>query len=282
MPAMSQGPKHTERAKVIVLVKAAPVMTKRLDETMCVAGVRIDTDPPQWIRIHPVPFRDLVAADRFVKYQEIEIDLTRPKTDRRPESWTPLEGSITLGDTVGTKGGWAARRQLIAPLHQATMCDLNDENNAGSGVGVRSLAVVRPIEPPKLLISERDQTQIEKSQRRADLAKLRRSLFDDPTQSNPDFEVVPWRFQYKYRCERPGCPSHTQTIIDWELTALWRHVRNKPNWRDLIRQKFQEEMWKQRDSALFVGNQEQYPASFLILGIFWPPATGNQLNLFGL
>ncbi len=48
-----------EQKRVIVLVKAAPVLTQHLDETMCVAGVRIDGGPPQWVRLHPVPFRDL-------------------------------------------------------------------------------------------------------------------------------------------------------------------------------------------------------------------------------
>ncbi len=31
--------------KVLILVKAAPVLTRELDETMCVAGIRLDTDP---------------------------------------------------------------------------------------------------------------------------------------------------------------------------------------------------------------------------------------------
>ncbi len=38
-----------------------------------------------------------------------------------------------------------------------------------------------------------------------------------------------------------------------------------------MREKFEHQMWTQRDSALFVGNMEQYPTSFLVLGVFWPP-----------
>lgn len=106
-------------ASVIVIVKAAPVLTASLDETMCVAGARLTGDGAEWIRLHPVPFRDLATDARFAKYQEIEVELIRPKTDRRPESWTPLAGSIRLGRQLSTEGAWADRRDLVSKLYEA-------------------------------------------------------------------------------------------------------------------------------------------------------------------
>jgi hypothetical protein len=99
------------------------------------------------------------------------------------------------------------------------------------------------------------------------------------TVTKPDFEVVPWRFSYRYLCGRTGCGSHTQTIVDWEVVALWRHVCHRSNWKDLMRQKLEQEMWQGKAAALFVGNQEQHPASFLVLGVFWPPAASYQPRL---
>jgi hypothetical protein len=93
------------------------------------------------------------------------------------------------------------------------------------------------------------------------------------------FDVVPWRFRYGYRCAKAGCNGHHQTIVDWEIVALWRRVRYRPNWRELMRQKFEQELWDGRDSVLFVGNQEQGPISFLVLGVFWPPDTAYQPRL---
>src|SRR2546426_7598793 len=122
-----------ERVKAVVLVKAAPVLTQNLDETMCVAGVRVDCDRPEWIRLHPVPFRDLGEESRFAKYQEIEVDVIRPKSDRRPESWTPVHGSIELGSRLGTGRNWADRRTLVSRLLHADMCDLVEANRTGSG-----------------------------------------------------------------------------------------------------------------------------------------------------
>jgi hypothetical protein len=168
------------RANVLILVKAAPVLTSNLDETMCVAGARIDGDRPEWIRLHPVPFRDLATQARFAKYQEVEVDLIRPKADRRPESWTPISGSISLGSKLGTEGAWADRRMLVSQLGEADMCDLVEANRSGSGPGTPSLAVVCPIEPPELVIAERDDAQLTKWRQRAEGAKNRISLFDDP------------------------------------------------------------------------------------------------------
>jgi len=152
---------------VVVLVKAAPVMTSRLEETMCVAGARIDADAPAWVRLHPVPFRDLDDASKFTKYQTVSIAVRRDATDRRPESWNPVRGSIVPGDSISTASGWARRRHLVESLGEATMCDLVEINRSGSGPNTPSLAVVRPSEPPKLKISLRSEEQVREWQRRA-------------------------------------------------------------------------------------------------------------------
>ena len=48
-----------------------------------------------------------------------------------------------------------------------------------------------------------------------------------------------------------------------------------------MRRKFEDELWAaSRDTVLFVGNQEQHPHSFLILGVFWPPRADIQGSLF--
>lgn len=264
---------------VMVLVKAAPVLTSQLQETMCVAAMTLESQPA-WIRLHPVPFRDLADDSRFQKYQEITIRAIRPTSDRRPESWKPIEGSIRLGQTIGTDHAWSTRRQRVAALGEHTMCNLIERNRSGSGPDTPSLAVVRTVETPELLIDKRNAEQLRKWEERAAAIASQPSLFDDPGTAKPDFEVIPRRFRYSYRCLAPGCNGHEQTIVDWEAGALWRHVRHRADWRELMRRKFVEEIWGAvRDSVLFVGNQQQYPQSFLVLGVFWPPAHGLQQSL---
>jgi len=78
---MARAP--TQEFDVLVVVKAAPVLTRAFDETMCVAAITLDEDP-RWIRLHPVPFRDLADEERFKKYQRVKAQVIRPKSDRRP------------------------------------------------------------------------------------------------------------------------------------------------------------------------------------------------------
>ena len=77
------------------------MLTSNFEETMCIAAMSLGPQP-EWIRLHPVPFRDLQEDSKFRKYQEIETSVIRSRTDRRPESWTPPDGSIRTGDFIGT------------------------------------------------------------------------------------------------------------------------------------------------------------------------------------
>jgi len=262
--------------KVLILVKAAPVLTRELDETMCVAGIRLDTDPVEWVRLHPVPFRDLNDDSKFRKYEVVTVEVNRPRSDRRPETWSPVHGSIDRGEALGTDAGWAQRVALVEQLPEHSMCDLIEANRVGSGRGVPSLAVVRPVGPPSVKISQRDNAQLATWRTRAQGAAARLSLFEDPSTEKAPFEVVPWRFQYQYRCSASTCRGHEQTIVDWEILPYWRRVRRERDWQERVAHRFSHDLWQGRDTVLFVGNQEQHPISFLVLGVFWPPAGGKQ------
>lgn len=264
---------------LMIVVKAAPVPTAQLQESMCVAGIDLSSEP-RWIRLFPIPFRDLADDSKFRKYEEVTLQATRPKNDRRPESWVPIEGSIRTGRLLGTEHGWSARRERIASLGEWNMCELIALNRSGSKPETPSLAVVRPAQPPEFLITPRDQDQLERWRSRAEAIANRPSLFDDPHQVKPPYEPVPWRFGYTYQCHAPRCKGHNQTIVDWEAEALWRKVCQQDNWRDLMLRKFRHELWApDRDTVLFVGNMGQRPHNFLVLGIFWPPQSALQPSL---
>lgn len=84
--------------RFIVLVMAALVLTRALDETMCVVGVRLDTAIPEWLRLY-APFRDLDNESRFIEYKVVSVGVRRPRSDRRPESWRPQHGTIMPGES---------------------------------------------------------------------------------------------------------------------------------------------------------------------------------------
>lgn len=175
----------------MILVKAAPVLTSRLEDSMCVAAISLD-EHPRWIRLHPVPFRDLADESKFRKYQEVTVNAIRPTSDRRPESWVPIQGSIQPGAAIGTEHGWSTRRERLQALPRPTMCSLVESNRSGSGPSTPSLAIVRVSGTPEFAIRERDEEQLTKWRKRAAAFAATPSLFDDPSRDRPEHEVVPW------------------------------------------------------------------------------------------
>ena len=95
---------------------------------------------------------------------------------------------------------------------------------------------------------------------------------DDLEQQRKALEQIPYRFQYSYLCSSLECNGHTQSIVDWEIAALYRRVRDDRDWQDKIRKKWLDEMCgADKETAFIVGNQHQYLEAFLVLGVWWPP-----------
>jgi hypothetical protein len=87
-------------------------------------------------------------------------------------------------------------------------------------------------------------------------------------------EQIPFRFRYRYRCSTPGCRTHFQSMIDWELAQSFRAWRERYDEKTLLenlRTRFLDQMCgPTKDTIFFVGNQHQAPKAFLVLGVFWP------------
>lgn len=92
---MSMG----EVAEVLVLVKAAPVLTRNLEETMCVAGVRIDGGRCEWIR----PIWSLRRSSSPVGLEGRHEDLSEEALElarRGSENQRDAEAYERLGEQV--------------------------------------------------------------------------------------------------------------------------------------------------------------------------------------
>jgi len=103
-----------------------------LYETGCVAGIRLDTPTPEWVRLWPVGFRELPESDKFHKWQVIELDAVKSRRDSRPESFTPHLHTLKLGDVIESKNKWRNRRELLGGLlGETTLCDLMAAQGGG-------------------------------------------------------------------------------------------------------------------------------------------------------
>jgi hypothetical protein len=67
------------RRRILVTAKAYPDIGKKYGEAVCVAG--IDRDTNDWIRLYPVAFHDLPLDRKFAKYDTVEADARKSKSD---------------------------------------------------------------------------------------------------------------------------------------------------------------------------------------------------------
>lgn len=274
---MQSGMSTTERATILITVKAYPQLGMKSGETVCVAGIRVDRTPREFIRLWPVTFRDLPKEQQFKKYDLIEATVFKSGKDQRPESWTPIADSIQIIRNVRTNGNWRERWTYVDNLVDNTdMCHLNESARQLQS-RAQSLALIKPRQVIDVDVSVNAGFNRDKALLAQQAAEA--NLFRDEIQA---IESAPYLLKYHYLCADPGCKSHNQTLVDWELGQAGRRWRDEYDSAETtmtkIREKFFDSFFRSdRDSYLFVGNQHQYPGSFLTLGVFWPP-NGSRPN----
>lgn len=252
-----------DKVELLITVKAYPAVSQRHGEVVCVAGVRTDTPEPEWCRLFPVPFRDLAFQQRFVKYEIVSLNAQAHGTDQRRETLRPDPDSVKRGKVIDTKKDptWSRRRPYVEPLEVGSMCEiLSRQREDGT-----SLGFFRPAEILDFTVEKET----------GDWDPAKQNVVDQPSLLFPTkggLEKIPYRFRYRYRCDEPGCGTHHQSIIDWELAQAFRRWPYPEAERlEKIRQLWLDRMWAEdRETRLFVGNQHLYPDKFLVLGVFWP------------
>lgn len=261
-----------EWAEVMVTVKTYPTPSVRHIETVCVAGVQLDTPQPTWIRLYPIPFRVLGAAQQFSKYQIIRLPVIhRPGHDPRPESYKPDLEAMELVSVVKSNPGWTRRAKRMGGLiGDTTVCELIGVNKrTPMNEPAPSLGLIKPRD---VRISIADGKGWNAKQAAKAEAAATPSLFDDghvPTKLEPS----PYEIRFKYRCQESMCRGHDQALIDWEVGAAakkWAKSYPADSIRERLLQKWETMLDDDHDTYFYVGNQHQHRRSFSILGL-WAP-----------
>jgi hypothetical protein len=222
------------KKRVLIVVRTYPTPAKSTIEASCTAAISEDG---QWIRMFPVPARLMEHDKRFKKWQWIEVSLFKAPSDSRPESYKLNPDSIVVGESVGTEDGWRARKSLIGPLKRKSLCRIQKERDERN---YPTLGIFRPYEITRLLIEPAAAGWTE-----TQLSTLSQdTLFEKaPAQT---LEKIPFDFRYEFRCGDVDCRGHTMLCTDWE-------------------------MGQANDTHFFVGTVHQYPNSWIIVGLFYPP-----------
>lgn len=268
--------------KVLITVKTYPTLSSKYDELVCTAGFREDGT---WIRIYPVPFRKKSYNEQYKKYDWIELDLVKNKSDFRPESYRPYshDSEIKIVGHIDASNNWQERKQICLGKIYYNLSELiteaKDKNTR------TSLAVFKPTEifdfEIKKVAREWDKDKFAK----LDAERLQMNLFKQP--ENP-FEVVqklPYKFSYVFK-DNQGKESRMM-IEDWEIGQLYwnclaRHEGNEAKAVADVRKKYFDDFAKTKNLHLFLGttqvhhNRAQNP--FIIIGTFHPkPETQIKL-----
>ncbi len=267
----------TQRLKVLITVKTAPIPSKKYDELVCTAGVLEDGT---FVRLYPVNFRDLPYDEQYKKYQWVTVDAERHTgRDARKESWRPTS-ELELGDIISPEKDptWSRRAAIVRPERAQSMEQLHDLQEVDN----TSLGIVKPKIIHDLVISPDSE-----SWNAGFISALKQQrLWDVRKQTKEPPRKMPWRFRYKFECHDSRCRGHEMMIEDWEVHRLyWRLVDegNTPEQAATqVRQKFLETLCgKSRDVHFYVGTVLEY-GTWVVIGVWWParPKQEPQKRLF--
>lgn len=252
-----------ETKKVLVTVKAYPNPSRKYGETVCVAGIELESK--QWIRLYPIPYRDLEDDKRFKKYNVIEIKASKAMDDKRPESFKVNIDSINIIDWYDTDDCWKKRKNLLLHTRSSSLCEIYEESNRTD----KSLGMFKP-----------ENVNFIYQQAKAKNKETREACYAQLSFYNKDkdaVEQIPYDFKYSFNCQgRSDCKGHVLSIIDWEIGQSYRAWRWKYRKESVLLEKIKER-WLDRmfsdklDTYFFVGNWKRFRDNFMILGVFYPP-----------
>lgn len=250
----------SENKKILITVKTYPHPSKTYQELVCTAGV---TELGDFIRLYPIDYRYRPYWQWYDKYQWISVDVVKNEKDVRPESYRPISDIIIHGEPLPTKNCWAERKKFVLAQPQPTMCELNALSRKE-----KSLSIVKPSRVVGVVVEK-----VERNWKGEWQLELNREWLFGPKKK--PLEKIPYKFSYKYYCDSPGCQTHTQMIIDWELGSLFLKMRDKFKDENVaiekVKNKFYNEICgENKDTYFYVGTTLEHN-SWVILGTFYPP-----------
>jgi hypothetical protein len=260
--------------KILIAVKTYPTLSTKYEESVCTAGF---TENGKFIRIYPITFRKLPYESQYKKYEWIDIDIQKNKSDFRPESFQPtsLDTKIRVISKVDTKSNWYERKKIILKKVYTNFKEIESQAKDKS-IGT-SLAVFKPT---KIINFSWTSWGAEWDKKKLDkLNQLK--LFET---KHEIIRKLPYKFVYEFEDESGD--TRRMLIEDWEVGALfWKCLKRKCGDETLalqdVKKKFYEEFPRTKDIYFFLGTTMLHhfkPRPFIIIGLFYP--SKESPNLF--
>lgn len=273
--------------RILISVKTYPTLSATYEELVCTAGFKEDGT---WVRIYPVPYRKLKYADRYEKWQWIEMDIVRNTKDFRKESYRPadLDKDIVLLNSIPTTNKWMKRKEFALKNVYTDMSVLIQEAKDET-IGT-SLAVLKP---KKVIdfIWEPCEREWDKKKLDTIIAKQAQGSLFDNEETKRIFQVakkLPYKFSYVFTTD--DNKERTLMVEDWELGALyWKCLKDAQGDETVacqkVKAKYLDYMVNKCDLYFFLGTTQKFhnvgPNPFIIIGVFYPlKEDKTQLSLF--
>jgi hypothetical protein len=265
---MSNG-KHQKR-RIRILVKAFPQPSTKHEETVCCAGVTEDTN--ELLRLFPIRYRRLDKADRFNRYDLVEMTITKAG-DPRPESYRVDEGSIRCIESGGRLPD-EQKVKLWKPFVASSLTALMDENKATQ----RSLGIIRP-DPGSLKFQIRPAVQSDEEDKQvAELVFEQASFLEEPLKP---LKAPEYSFSYEYTSDGR---RHRHQIHDWEVQATYisyqRRYKSKDKALEMMTQEYQENIPK-RNPHFIMGTMLRHRQTFIVIGLLRTGIDPEELDKQG-
>ena len=253
-----------ETKKALIVIRTYPTPAKTGVEVSCTGAI---TNKGEWLRLFPVPWRLLATDQRFHKYQWVEVTVTKAR-DPRPESYKLKPDGIRILHSLSPVHDWKERKEIIFPLRGHCLCCLVRQRNAQ---GFPTLGIFKPRKIECLVISAIDPNW---TPAQLDILRQGHLFIKNP---KAELEKVPFSFRYQFRCDESKCSGHKMICVDWEMGQSWRSWKKQygDDWEEKFRQRYDTEMIHKNDTHFFVGTVHQHPGTWIIVGLFYPPRTGN-------
>lgn len=249
-----------QQKRVLVTAKTYPTPASKGAEVSCTAGI---TGDGKWIRLFPIPFRFMGGEKQFSKYQWIEV-AAKKSSDTRKESFEVDIATLKIvSDSLPTKNAWKARKEIIFQLEVPSLCYLQQTRpQTGNTLGIFKAKTIHNFLLEK---DSPDWTPAEKEK------LLQYSLYEKHPWE--PLVKIPYKFSYTFTCNDSCCKGHKLMCVDWELGQSYRAWKRKygDKWEWAIIKRYQTDMIMTYDTYFIVGTVHGYPASWIIIGLFYPP-----------
>lgn len=266
--------------KILIWAKTYPELSKKHIETVCTAGM-LESGKP--VRLYPIPYRYLTDADeQFKLYQWITADLLKNPDDSRPESYKIDLESLQVGETIPTTHDEWGKRSEWMFRDTDWQFDSVDALQEAQKNKRTSIGVVAPREITKVEVVDRPEEdarsfeqKFEDLKKAVEAERAQIQMFGDAIPPEmKKLEFLKSRVVVSWLCKAKNCTGHNMQVLDWGLCELQRRDGNEAalkKMKDLCQ-------LDTYDLRFFLGNLFQYPASFTIVGMWYPKRVSDLLR----